>query len=164
MDWSALYLTDELGLPLSAAGLGFALFSGAMAMMRFAGDAVRNRFGAVRTLRVSGLIAAGALIGAAVAPTPALALLAFGLAGLGIANTVPIMFSAAGNLPGMAHGAALSTVTMIGYAGILVAPSSIGFIAEHAGFRGTWAGLAVCLIFVAAMAGHAKVADGVRPH
>lgn len=164
MDWSALYLTDELGLPLSAAGLGFALFSGAMAVMRFAGDAVRNRFGAVRTLRVSGLIAAGALIGAAVAPTPALALLAFGLAGLGIANTVPIMFSAAGNLPGMAHGAALSTVTMIGYAGILVAPSSIGFIAEHAGFRGTWAGLAVCLIFVAAMAGHAKVADGVRPH
>ena len=164
MDWSALYLTDELGLPLSAAGLGFALFSGAMAVMRFAGDAVRNRFGAVRTLRVSGLIAAGALIGAAVAPTPALALLAFGLAGLGIANTVPIMFSAAGNLPGMAHGAALSTVTMIGYAGILVAPSSIGFIAEHAGFRGTWAGLAVCLVFVAAMAGHAKVADGVRPH
>ncbi len=163
MDWSALYLTDELNLPLSAAGLGFALFSGAMASMRFAGDAIRNRFGAVRTLRVSALIAAAALVSAALAPSPMLALAAFGVAGLGIANTVPIMFSAAGNLPGMSHGAGLATVTMIGYAGILVAPSSIGFIAEHAGFRGTWAGLALCLVFVASQAGHARLADATHP-
>ncbi len=161
MDWSALFLKDELALPTAWSGLGFALFAGAMAVMRFAGDAVRNRFGAVKTLRFSALIAAAALLAASVAPTSALALLAFAIAGLGIANTVPIMFSAAGNLRGMSPGAGLATVTMIGYAGILVAPSSIGFIAEYAGFRGTWAGLALCLVGVATQAHRARDADGV---
>lgn len=162
MDWSALYLIDDLGIGTGAAGLGFALFSGAMATMRFAGDAVRNRFGAVRTLRVSALVAAVAMIAASLAPTPGLAMLAFAVAGLGIANTVPILFSAAGNLQGMSPGAGLATVTMVGYAGILVAPSTIGYIAEHAGFRFTWAGLALCLIVVASLARLARDADLIR--
>jgi len=161
MDWSALFLKDELAVPTAWSGLGFALFAGAMAVMRFAGDAVRNRFGAVKTLQFSALIAAAALLAASVAPTSALALLAFAIAGLGIANTVPILFSAAGNLRGMSPGAGLATVTMIGYAGILVAPSSIGVIAEHAGFRGTWAGLALCLVVVATQAHRARDADGI---
>lgn len=162
MDWSALYLIDDLGIGTGAAGLGFALFSGAMATMRFAGDAVRNRFGAVRTLRISALVAAVAMIAASLAPTPGLAMLAFAVAGLGIANTVPILFSAAGNLQGMSPGAGLATVTMVGYAGILVAPSTIGYIAEHAGFRFTWAGLALCLIVVASLARLARDADLIR--
>lgn len=162
MDWSALYLIDDLGIGTGAAGLGFALFSGAMATMRFAGDAVRNRFGAVRTLRVSALVAAVAMIAASLAPTPGLAMLAFAVAGLGIANTVPILFSAAGNLQGMSPGAGLATVTMVGYAGILVAPSTIGYIAEHAGFRFTWAGLALCLMLVASLARLARDADLIR--
>lgn len=162
MDWSALYLVDDLGVGTSAAGLGFALYSGAMATMRFAGDAVRNRFGAVRTLRISALVAAGALVAASLAPTAGLAMLAFAVAGLGIANTVPILFSAAGNLQGMSPGAGLATVTMVGYAGILVAPSTIGFVAEHAGFRITWAGMAVCLIVVASLARLARDADLIR--
>ena len=161
MDWSALFLTDELALSQAWSGLGFALFAGSMAVMRFAGDAVRNRFGAVKTLRFSALIAAGALLAASVAPNAGLVLMAFAVAGLGIANTVPILFSAAGNLRGMSPGAGLATVTMIGYAGILVAPSSIGFIAEQAGFRGTWAGLALCLIFVATQAQRARDADTI---
>lgn len=162
LDWAALYLGQELGAGPVAAGLGFAFFSGAMAVMRFAGDAVRNRFGAVRTLRVSGLLAATGLLVAAFAPGAPLALAGFALAGLGVANMVPILFSAAGNYPGMAAGAAISTVTMVGYAGILVAPSSIGFLAEHAGFRPTYAGLSVLLLIVSALAGRTAVADDRR--
>lgn len=63
LDWGALYLKDELGADVARSGLAFALFAGAMAVMRFAGDAVRDRIGAVRTLRVSGLIGAGGLAG-----------------------------------------------------------------------------------------------------
>ncbi len=159
LDWAALYLGQELGAGPFAAGLGFAFFSGAMAIMRFAGDAVRNRFGAVVTLRVSGLIAATGLLIAAFAPVVSVALAGFVLAGLGVANMVPILFSAAGNYPGFAAGAAISTVTMVGYAGILVAPSSIGFLAEHAGFRPTYAGLSVLLLVVTALASRAAMAD-----
>ncbi len=68
LDWAALYLRQELGAEVARSGLAFAFFSGAMAVMRFAGDGVRNRFGAVTTLRWSGLIASVGLMGAALAP------------------------------------------------------------------------------------------------
>ena len=58
LDWAAIYLQKELGSDVFVSGLGFAFFAGAMAIMRFAGDAVRNRFGAVQTLRISGLLGA----------------------------------------------------------------------------------------------------------
>ncbi len=164
LDWGALYLGQELGAGTLQAGLGFALFSGAMAVVRFAGDALRNRFGAVRTLRISGLIGAGGLMLAALAPAAPVAVLGFMLAGFGVANMVPILFSAAGNWPGQAAGSAISAVTMVGYAGILVAPGSIGFFAEHAGFRPTYAILALLLVLVATLAGRAQAADGIARH
>lgn len=164
LDWAALYMKEELGATLSRAALAFAFFSGAMAVMRFAGDAVRNRFGAVKTLRRSGTVAAVGMLGGAFAPTDTIAIASFFVAGLGIANTVPIMFSAAGNHPGLPQGAGLAAVTMFGYSGILVAPSTIGFVAEHVGFRFTYAALAVLLLIVAAMAKRVAAADGVQGH
>jgi len=159
LDWAALFLGKELMAGPFVAGLGFAFFSGAMAVMRFLGDGVRNRFGASRTLRASGLLGAAGLMIAAAAPHPYVALAGFVLAGLGVANMVPIMFSAAGNYPGHASGTAISTVTMVGYAGILIAPSSIGWIAEHIGFRPTYGALSVLLLVVAANASRVAMAD-----
>jgi fucose permease len=75
---------------------------------------------------------------------------------------VPILFSAAGNYPGQSAGSGIATVTMMGYCGILLAPSSIGFVAEHVGFRMTYAALAVLLLVVVALAGRAAAADGIR--
>ena len=163
LDWAALYLQQELGSDVARSGLAFAFFSGAMAVMRFAGDGVRNRFGAVRTLRWSGIIAAVGMLGGAAAPTDLLAVASFALSGLGVANMVPIMFSAAGNHPGLAPGAGIAAVTMFGYSGILVAPSTIGFVAEHVGFRWTYGALALLLDFVALMAGRTAAADGLHP-
>lgn len=163
LDWAALYLQQELGSDVARSGLAFALFSGAMAVMRFAGDSVRNRFGAVRTLRWSGLIAAAGMLGGAAAPTDLIAVACFAFSGLGVANMVPILFSAAGNHPGLAPGAGIAAVTMFGYSGILVAPSSIGFVAEHVGFRWTYGALAVLLVFVALMAGRTAAADRLHP-
>lgn len=163
LDWAALYLAKELGADVFRSGLGFAFFAGAMALMRFAGDGVRNRFGAVRTLRLSGLLGAAGLLGGALAPTDAVAIASFALAGLGVANMVPILFSAAGNHPGLPPGQAISTVTMVGYAGILIAPASIGFVAEHVGFRITYGTLALLYLTVAALAGRAAAADRLQP-
>jgi fucose permease len=162
LDWAALYLKQDMGSDVFRAGLAFALFSGAMAIMRFAGDSVRNRFGAVLTLRASGLVAAAGMMLAALAPNDTLAIAAFFITGLGVANMVPIMFSAAGNFPGIASGAAISVVTMVGYAGILVAPASIGFVAEAVGFRVTYGALSVLLIVVVLLAGRTAGADGVQ--
>jgi MFS family permease len=162
LDWAAIYMQKELGADAFASGLGFAFFAGAMAIMRFAGDGVRNRFGAVRTMQVSGLLGAAGLMGGALAPYDWVAIASFAVAGLGVANMVPILFSAAGNHPTLPSATAISIVTMVGYCGILVAPSSIGILAEHVGFRPTYAALSVLLVVVALMASRAADADTAR--
>jgi fucose permease len=159
LDWAAIYLQKELGSDVFVSGLGFAFFAGAMAVMRFLGDSVRNRFGAVRTLRLSGLIGAAGLMGGALAPNDWVAIASFAVAGLGVANMVPVLFSAAGNHPSLPSANAISIVTMVGYCGILVAPSSIGFLGEHVGFRPTYLGLSVLLVLVALLAARAADAD-----
>ncbi|MCA0341690.1 MAG: MFS transporter [Proteobacteria bacterium] len=159
VDWAALYLAQEHGSTVATAGWGYAAFAGSMALMRFAGDRIRDRFGGVATLRVSALISAAGMFAAAFAPSAPLAIAFFALAGLGIANMVPVVFSAAGNHPGVASGAAMSVVTTIGYSGILIAPSAMGFIGDHVGFVPVFAGVAVMLALVAAVAGVAHQAD-----
>lgn len=162
LDWAAIYMQKELGSDVFVSGLGFAFFAGAMALMRFLGDRVRNRFGAVRTLRISGLLGAAGMMGGAVATADWMVIVSFFVAGLGIANMVPILFSAAGNHPRLPSANAISIVTMVGYCGILVAPSTIGFLAEHLGFRPTYAGLSLVLVLVALLAARAADADGAR--
>lgn len=164
LDWSALYLGKELGAPLQTAGLAFAAFSGAMALMRFTGDMLRDRFGAVATLRWSAIVAAAGLALGGLATAPLVAIAAFAVAGLGMANTVPIAFSAGGNHPGLVRGAGLAVVTTTGYAGILVAPSLIGRIGENTGFSPVYLGVAAMMGVVAALAGLAKAADRARDH
>jgi fucose permease len=159
LDWAAIYLGKELGAGITVSGLAFAFFAGTMAVMRFIGDGVRNRFGAVQTLRVSGFIAAAGLLAGGLAPNAWFAIIAFAISGIGVANMVPIVFSAAGNQPGLSPGAGISLVTMMGYSGILVAPSSIGFVAEHVGFRSTYVALALLLVIVALLAGRVASAD-----
>lgn len=159
LDWAALYMKQDLGTGLATAGLAYAFFSGAMALMRFAGDGVRNRFGAVKTMRFSVLIAAAGMFVAAISPWPALAIAAFAVCGLGIANVVPIIFSAAGNQPGMSSSTGMSVVTTMGYSGILLAPSAIGFAAEHIGFTPVFITLSCLLVVVSLMGGLVRSAD-----
>lgn len=163
LDWGALYLQQELGADIALAGLGFAAFSATMAVMRFVGDGIRGRFGAVATLRISSLVAALGMAGAGFAPSPAIAILAMAIAGLGIANMVPIAFSAAGNQPGLVPGTGLGIVTTMAYSGILVAPSLIGFVGERFGFAPIFAALSVLLCIVALSAGLARSADFTAP-
>ena len=162
LDWGALYLRDELSADAALSGFAFAAFSATMAIMRFSGDIIRDRFGAVKTMRVSCMFAGLGLLIASLAASPAIAITGFAIAGLGIANLVPIAFSAAGNLPGMAPGIALSVVTFMGYSGILVAPSLIGFIAERTGFSPIFAALALFLIPVFLLAHIVRHADRAR--
>ncbi len=159
LDWGALYLRQELGADLAVAGLAYAAFSGVMAIMRFFGDGVRNRFGAVSTLRGSALIAAIGMLVAGLSPSPYLAIAAFAFCGFGIANMVPIIFSAGGNQEGMSSGTGMSVVTTMGYSGILVAPSAIGFVAEHSSFGPIFIAMAALLIVVLLMAGLAHRAE-----
>ncbi|QND48849.1 MFS transporter [Rhizobium lusitanum] len=161
LDWSALYLSQEKAASVTLSGFGFAAFSLTMAVMRFAGDFVRDQLGAVRTLRVCTVFAIVGMVIAALAPNAELAIVGFALCGIGISNMVPIAFSAAGNIPGLQPGIGISVVTTLGYSGMLVAPSAIGFAAEHVGFSPVLLALPVLLLVVLALSSLARYADGI---
>ncbi|NTG75502.1 MFS transporter [Agrobacterium rhizogenes] len=161
LDWSALYLSQEKAASVTLSGFGFAAFSLTMAAMRFAGDFVRDQLGAVKTLRVCTVFAIVGMVIAALAPNAELAIVGFALCGIGISNMVPIAFSAAGNIPGLQPGISISVVTTLGYSGMLVAPSAIGFAAEHVGFSPVLLALPVLLLVVLALSTLARYADGI---
>ena len=108
---------------------------------------------AFRSGAVTGMLVAG------LSPTPWLAIAAFAFCGLGIANMVPIAFSAAGNLEGLTPGAGISVVTTMGYSGILLAPSAIGFVGERTGFGPVFVAVSGLLVAVFLMSGLARAAD-----
>lgn len=129
-DWTALYLRESLETAESVAVLGFMAFSVTMAGGRLIGDKLKDQFGAVRVVRVGGIIATGGLALAVWVPLPITAIIGFGLTGAGLSSVIPLVFSAAGRTPNMESGAALASVATVGYAGFLAGPPVIGFIAE----------------------------------
>ncbi|MGB3390010.1 MAG: MFS transporter, partial [Pseudaminobacter sp.] len=60
---------------------------------------------------------------------------------------------------GMSPGAGMSVATVMGYSGILVAPSAIGFIGERTGFAPIFVAVSVLLVIVCLMAGMVRSAD-----
>jgi fucose permease len=152
-DWSAVYLHDTLGASAALAAVGFAAFSLAMAAGRFAGDAATRRVGPRAVLRASGAVAAAGLGSALLVGRPAAGIAGCALVGLGIANIVPILFSAAARGSGVEPGRALAAVATIGYLGFLCGPPLIGAVAEVAGLTVGLALVSAAGALVAARAG-----------
>jgi MFS family permease len=132
-DWSAVYLHDVLGTSPGMAAAGFAAFSLAMAAVRFGGDRLSARFGPVRLVSASGLVAATGFGLGLLAHQPAAGVAGFALLGAGLACVVPITFSAAGHLGGALAGVAISRVAAISYLATFVGPPVIGLVADLAG-------------------------------
>jgi fucose permease len=129
LDWSAVYLRDVLTTSAGVAAAATTGFALTMAVARIAGDAVVDRFGAVRTVRVSGIIATIGGLLVVLAQHPLVAVAGFGLLGLGIAVVVPLAFAAAGHT-GPNPSQAIAGVATVTYASGLIAPSIIGGIAQ----------------------------------
>jgi MFS family permease len=129
-DWSAIYLHDVLGTGAGMAAAGFAAFSLAMAAVRFAGDRLSARFGPVRLVRASGLVAAAGFGLGLLAHQPLAGVAGFALLGAGLACVVPVTFSAAGHLGGGPAGVAISRVAAISYLATFVGPPVIGLVAD----------------------------------
>ncbi len=132
-DWSAIYLKNVLSSGPFVASLGFAGFSLAMALGRFAGDGIRQALGARRTIFGGSLLGAAGMGIATLIPSPATAVLGFTIVGMGFSAVVPLLFSAAAKTPGVSPGNAIAAVASSGVVGFLIGPPLIGFIGEYYG-------------------------------
>ncbi|CAO3352446.1 MFS transporter [Azospirillum melinis] len=160
LDWSAIHLRDDLGAPASIAGMGFGVFCAAMAAGRFSGDRLRHRFGGATLMRAGGLLATAGLgcvlAGGIVAGgAPVLAMVGFGLTGIGLSNIVPVLFSTAGSVDSGHPDHAVAAVSTMGYAGVLAGPPLVGFIAEATSLATAFAMIALLALGMAAAAARA---------
>jgi len=136
-NWSAVYLRKGLGASTATAGLGYAAFSGAMAVGRFYGDRLVGPFRTRRIVQVGALVAAlGLGVGVLIAH-PVSGILGFFLQGVGFAVLVPVLYRTAAQTPGMAPGASIGAVASAGYVGLLAGPPVLGLVADVMGL--SWA-------------------------
>jgi predicted MFS family arabinose efflux permease len=133
LDWSALLITGNGLVHVEQGGIGYMLFSIAMTLARFTGDALTARIGDRSIMVWGSLVAIAGFIVLLLAPTMPVAVAGFILIGLGAANVVPVLFRLAGSQKVMPGGLAIAAITTMGYAGILLGPAAIGFVAGHVG-------------------------------
>jgi MFS family permease len=129
-DWGGIYLTRDLGTTTAAAALAFTAFSAGMMAARLIGDWLNRRLGAATLMRWGSALAAVALAGMLVAASVPVAIVGFFLVGVGVANGVPIVFSAAGHAPGRESGPNIAAVSSMGSIGFLAGPPFFGFLAD----------------------------------
>jgi fucose permease len=158
-DWSALYLHKSLGADAAFAATAFAAFSIAMAVARLSGDWLTSRLGAALLLRGGGTVAALGLTATLLLGRPAFAIAGFGLVGLGLANVVPTVFSAAGRSRSLAPRVAIAAVASAGYAGLLAGPPLIGFIAQAFTLTRALIAVVVCCALIALLAPTVRRSD-----
>lgn len=129
-DWSAVYLRESLMTSPGHAAAGYAAFSLTMALGRLFGDRFVSGFGPVALTRATSCVAAVGLAAALLIHHPVAAVIGFACVGLGLSNLIPVLFSAAGRVPGTSSSAGIAAVGTVGYFGLLVGPPLIGFAAE----------------------------------
>jgi MFS family permease len=153
-DWSAVYLHVNLGSPSGVAAAGLAAFSVTMAAGRMVGDRLAVRFGPVRLVRVSGLLAGLGLAVGLLIGTPAAAIAGFALLGAGLAAIFPQIVSSAVRLDPTRAGRNIGRIAAVAYSGLLGGPVVIGAAASGIGLRDA-------LLIPAALAAFVGVAAGV---
>ncbi|RPE38942.1 fucose permease [Streptomyces sp. Ag109_O5-1] len=132
-DWSAVYLHESLGSSQGFAATAFAAFSVAMTVGRLLGDRLAARYGPVRLVRTSGVLASVGMTAALLIDRPLAGVIGFACLGAGMACIAPQVYSAAGQRDPARAGAALSLVVSLGYTGFLIGPIVVGSVSTFTG-------------------------------
>jgi len=153
LDWGALLVIGAGLVSEAQGGTGYIVFSIAMTIGRLGGDAVVARIGDRATLLWGSLIAIGGFVVLLTAPVAAVAIAGFLLIGLGASNLVPVLFRRAAWQTVMPTGLAVAAITTAGYAGILIGPAGVGFVARIGGLPAAFWLLAALMGLVTLSAG-----------
>jgi MFS family permease len=152
LDWSAVFLVEMRNVDFSRAGLGYAAFATTMTIGRLSGDAIVRRLGHKVVVGLGGMCAAAGLGVATLSPAWQVAVVGYALVGIGCSNIVPVMYSLVGKQAVMPEAVAVSAITTMGYAGILLGPALIGFVAHATSLTTAFLVVAASLLCVSASA------------
>lgn len=130
-DWAGVLLRTSYHVSEYMTVFGYNAFALFMTIGRFVGDTLARSFGRKTVIVGSAAVSAICLGIASFAPTPWVSIGAFGLAGFGIANLVPLLFSLAAKRADGEIEQATSSVFATGYLGFLIGPPLVGFISSR---------------------------------
>jgi MFS family permease len=142
-DWSALYFQKEVHAEKATATAAFVIYMIAMTTGRFFGDRLVTRVGIKTVLKFSGIFIFSGLVLAVVLPYLVTAAFGFILVGFGVSCIVPMVFSMAGKSKNMSSSTALASISTVGYLGFVMVPPLVGFIAQTANLRWSFALIAL---------------------
>uniref|UniRef100_UPI003F493F79 MFS transporter n=1 Tax=Nonomuraea bangladeshensis TaxID=404385 RepID=UPI003F493F79 len=159
-DWSGVFLYENRGASLGLAGMAYVAFACSQTALRLIGDRIQIRVSAEHLLRWGGAVAAAGMAVVVLSPWAWLGVVGFGVTGLALATSLPVLFGVVGHLgadhPGGADAGAATTISRFStmtYAGIFLGPAVIGWVADLVGLTWTLAMLIPLLLTVAAGAG-----------
>ncbi|MEL6682215.1 MAG: MFS transporter [Pseudomonadota bacterium] len=145
--WSALHIERTLGGGAAEGALGPAMLGLTMAIGRFSGQVVAERLREVTVVVIASVISASGAVIAAMAPTPIVAYIGFGILGLGVSVIGPMGLALIGKLvaPHL-RTEAISKTAVIGFSGFFFAPMLMGLISDAFGLRVAFGAVAALLL------------------
>ena len=105
-------------MDIALAGTGYSIYSAAMLLCRFGGDAAVRRLGR-KTVALGGMVISclGFLL-LILSPWEEGTFASFFIMGIGLANVVPVVFSIMGKQKDMPSAQAIAAVSTVGYMGV----------------------------------------------
>ncbi|MFE3448498.1 MFS transporter [Nonomuraea sp. NPDC059194] len=134
-NFHGVYMENILLASASVAPLAYGAYQAATLLVRLGGDLTVRRYGPAAIVRIGGVIATLGFAGVVFAPSQPLAIVAFGLTGMGLAVVAPQSFSAAGRLDPAGTGVAIARVNLFNYVGFIVGAALVGGIADFSDMR-----------------------------
>jgi len=151
-DWSAVYMAERIGGDAARAGIAVTVFSAFMAAGRFAGDALKQRFGAVAVARGTIAVALAGVI-LLVLPLPNWALFpGFALVGFGVSVGYPLGVSAVASMDDRFESSNIALLAMFALTGFLLGPPLMGGLSQVLSLRVGIAALIPALILAFVLA------------
>jgi MFS family permease len=147
IDWSAIYMRDEFQVTPFLAGFAVALGAFTQAATRFFVDPFVERYSPTIVSRVLlSILLVGALL-IFFATADWMALLGFGLAGVGTSAIFPLAMSAAAQRTDRPAATNVASLAQTSFTAFLLGPPLLGYIAEHFGIRWSF-GIGIPLIIL----------------
>ncbi len=151
-DWGGVLARETFHSSALMSALPYVFFSFTMVSGRLSGDFLAHKFGVVKLLTYSGLLAGFGLTGGLLIGNIYGAILGWFLLGIGLSTVIPMAISATGTLANQKYSGQVSAaegvalVTGVAYFGFVVGPPLIGFLSDLMTLR--WAMLVPALLAI----------------
>jgi MFS family permease len=159
IDWAAIYMTDVFTVSPFIAGFAVALGAGTQALTRFFADTFVERYSPTLVSRVLLVILGIGVLCVFFATSDWMALVGFGLMGMGTSVIFPLAMSAAAQRTDRPASTNVASLAQFSFGAFLLGPPLLGYVAEHFGIRWSF-GIVLPLIIISVVLARAL---GTKP-